>query len=260
MAEAMVSTRAMKITSVSGIFSIIGAVVLAASAYGQATITWGTAQQISGDTDVVTTGSLVAAYNLGDTGVTSTTVNGVTFAPYVFPQYPAQSVTLGNYAFVEDPDYLLSTDSAGYGSGAFAALSSEYKSLLVGFGGAGLPVTLTLTISGLTAGHEYLFEWWNNYSGSTSSNFDTTATAGDSLSLDANVGNVQGNLGQYGIGTFTASGTTEDIAFTGSFGPAISAFQLRETTAVPEPSSYAMIAGLAVLGLVFLRRRKARTA
>ena len=47
-----------------------------------ALITWGSATTISGDTDVSTSGTLVGAFNIGGTGVPSTTVNGVTFQSF----------------------------------------------------------------------------------------------------------------------------------------------------------------------------------
>ncbi|MFM7740995.1 MAG: PEP-CTERM sorting domain-containing protein, partial [Planctomycetota bacterium] len=67
-------------------------------------------------------------------------------------------------------------------------------------------------------------------------------------------------LGQYVIGRFTASGTSQSIDFTGSalYGsstmPAINGFQVR---AVPEPATSAMaLAGIACGGYSMWRRRK----
>ena len=58
-------------------------------------ITWGSATNISGDTDVVTTGTLVGALNPGPFGVPNTTVNGVTFQAAAFT-HPF-SDTFGNF-------------------------------------------------------------------------------------------------------------------------------------------------------------------
>jgi hypothetical protein len=71
--------------------------------------------------------------------------------------------------------------------------------------------------------------------------------------LDANTSDAEGGVGQYAIGYFTPGGSTASIAFNGLSQPAISAFQLRQ---IPEPSTYAFLSGLTVLGLTFLRRRK----
>ena len=49
-------------------------------------VTWGTATGITGDSDVSTNGTLIYAYNLGASGVTSTTVNGVTFDAWTIPR------------------------------------------------------------------------------------------------------------------------------------------------------------------------------
>ena len=51
-----------------------------------AVITWGAAQNITGDSDVSLADSLVRAFNLDGSGtVASTTVNGVTFEPFGIP-------------------------------------------------------------------------------------------------------------------------------------------------------------------------------
>ncbi len=89
------------------------ATALAAQAVPVANITWGSAQNIIGDSDVSTLGSLLYAYNAGEDGVASTTVNGVLFSPYVFPHYPAQTTTTGSVTFTESPDYLWSINTLG---------------------------------------------------------------------------------------------------------------------------------------------------
>jgi hypothetical protein len=96
----------------------------------------------------------------------------------------------------------------------------------------------------------------------------TTAAATNSVTLSANTSGsqsgpgpgVDGGIGQYAVGTFTADSTSLSITFNGpaltSSQPLINGFQLR-TVAVPEPSTYAMaLAGLACGGSVVFRRRK----
>ena len=63
-------------------FAILAAVTLLLWEVGRAdaaAILWGSPNTISGNTDVDTTGTLVGAFNMGGTGVPTTTVNGVTF-------------------------------------------------------------------------------------------------------------------------------------------------------------------------------------
>jgi hypothetical protein len=61
---------------------LVGVVALALLAVSQvqaAVMTWEGIGQISGDSDVLTNGTLVGAYSIGN--ATPTTVNGVTFLP-----------------------------------------------------------------------------------------------------------------------------------------------------------------------------------
>jgi hypothetical protein len=59
----------------AGILSV--AMIFAAPTTEAASITWGGAQNIAGDSDVSTSGTLVGAINIGAPGVANTTVNGV---------------------------------------------------------------------------------------------------------------------------------------------------------------------------------------
>jgi len=237
-----------------------------------AEITWGSAQNITADSDVSTLGTLLYAYNIGEAGVASTTVNGVLFSPYVFPQYPAQTTTTGSVTFTESPDYLFPLSNLGTGSGSFGDLSSEdYKTLLSSGGSAGSPTTITGTFGGLTLGNDYLIQWWSNDSALTwGGAFEETQASQvgspSTVTLDSNLSNSSGGLGQYAIGTFTATSSFVDFQLNGSgidF-PLINAFQIRDVTsaAVPEPgqiaASLVLLAGIG--GYVFLKRRKAAKA
>jgi len=85
----------------------------------------------------------------------------------------------------------------------------------------------------------------------------TTATAINSVTLDANTTATVGGVGQYATGTFTASGSVQAFTLSevsGGFNPLINALQVR-AVAVPEPSTYVMaLAGLACGGLSMWRR------
>ena len=233
--------------------SLVGALTLFSSVAQSATITWGAAQQISGAGDVSTNGTLVGAYNVGGTGVPSTTVNGVTFQSFSTNNGNGSS---GNFTTVGSG--FIGQTNTGHGSAnaPFSTLPAAYQTLLqsasVPFGGA-----ITLTISGLIAGMQYQFQWWANDS---STEFGrTTATAGNSVGLNHNTGS-EGGLGEWVIGSFTADAATQSITFEGDgdFG-SVNAFQLRliapPTTGVPETGSSIALLGLAMSGMAFARRK-----
>ncbi len=248
--------------------------LLAITAFGSAgaihaadIITWNTPVLISGDTDVDTTGSLLYAYNLGSSGVTSTTVNGVGFSAWAFPANGTSTTsttpTIANANFTETPGRLFSSNGLGTVTGAFSSLTTEYKALLGTAGYADQFTTMTLTLNNLTPGQSYLFQWWiNNSSLALSAGSDrnmrlTTSTAGNAVGLASNVAGTTGALGQYVSGTFTASSSSTTIAYTGTDGsnvPLINAFQLR---VVPEPSTWAL-GGIATMVLFSAARRRNR--
>lgn len=218
-------------------------------------ITWGTPANITGDSDVVTTGTLVYAYNLGNTGVQTTTVNGVSFVAWEVPYFNL-TTTNGDVKIDETTGYLTSFNTLGTVAGNFSTLSSDYQTLLGSGASASNAATMKLTLAGLTPGADYIFQWWINNSSLTKAfelNDDmllTTSSVGaNSVNLNGNVGSTSGNLGQYVTATFTATGTTKILDFDGTNGsnfPLINAFQLRE---VPEPSTWIM-GGLATTLLV----------
>lgn len=212
-------------------------------------INWGTPVTISGDTNVRTDGSLVAAFNMNGNSVS---VNGVPFASWTFP-FMATTTTMGNFTITESPGHLLAYSNLGSTSSPFAGLSSNYQTLLSSAVSSDDNNAITLTINGLTLGQQYEFQWWVNASGTTSG-FRTTASAPLAVSLDDNTSNAIGGVGQTVVGTFTAGDVFETITFTGTDStqaPTINAFQFR---AIPEPSSL----GLFVIGAVLasLARRR----
>jgi len=229
-------------------------------------ITWGSAQNITGDSDVSTLGTLLYAYNAGEAGVASTTVNGVLFSPYVLPHHPAQTTTTGSVTFTESPDYLWSINTLGTVVPPFDFLSGNYATLLSSGGSANSLNTITATLGGLTGGRDYLIQWWSNDSAFINGGIfiQTQASqAGNpsSVTLGSNLSNSVGGLGQYAIGTFTATDSFVEFDLNGIGGfPLINAFQIRDVTssAVPEPGQVAasilLLAGIG--GYVWLKRRK----
>jgi len=216
-------------------------------------INWGTPSAISGDTDVRTDGSLVAAFNMNGNAVN---VNGVPFASWTFPSM-ATTTTMGNFTITESPGHLLAYSTLGSASAPFANLSSNYQTLLSSAVSSDDNNTISLTINNLILGQQYEFQWWLNasqYNG-TGSGFRTTASAPLPVTLDDNTSNAIGGVGQTVVGTFTAGDVFETITFTGvdsTQAPTINAFQLR---AVPEPSSLALLALATCLATAARRRR-----
>jgi hypothetical protein len=216
-------------------------------------ITWGTATNISGDSDVNTTGTLFGAFSLGGP---NTTVNGVTFTGI------GSHGTWGNFTFNGTGTLLgvgfISTNPP------FSTLSAAYQELLGNYGG---PVagSLSLTINGLTVGDQYEFEWWANlsttYQGGPSLTNQITATAGNSVQLSSNTTGTDGGVGQFVLGNFTATTTSEAITFSGSPTTFINALQVRDlgpATATPEPASLTLLGlgSLSLLGYGWRRRRQ----
>lgn len=235
------------------VVAVIACVFCTTSA-NAAAIVWGSAQQITADADVSTTGTLVGAFNVGGN---ATTINGVNFQAF---QITGASNTVG--------DFNLSAAAMGQGSFTtlqppFSGLSSAYQSMVSTSGGSfGL---VTLTMSNLTIGQQYQFQVWVNDSQDHNPpgyTFDIEVSAGNSIDLDPNPSTLEGGLGQYVIGTFTANAVSQAVTFDNSeIGGHLNGFQLRAINSsspanVPLPPAVwgGLILGAAAVGS-HLRRR-----
>jgi hypothetical protein len=142
-------------------------------------------------------------------------------------------------------------DGGDSGDATYNALLSEAN---FGLGGSSVTITLgdvsALGGVALLDGQDYQLQLWFVDDNTTG----RTMIYGDGEASPSTV-SLLGTNGQYAIGTFTASGTTQDLTLVASgFGQAhLSAMQLR---AVPEPGTYALIGGLLALSHVMLRRRR----
>lgn len=206
-----------------------------------ATINWGSAQNIVGAADVLTTGSLFASANFGGSP-SVVTVNGVQFDPFTITN-GGTSQTVGNITLTG------TSNQAGQenlrGSSATLGGPASYNGLLsqtAFLSNTTTPPTLGVIISGLTIGADYLIQYWVNDGRTSPTNFSNRTTIVGGVTLDVNVSGASGGFGQYITGTFTADATTQSFnAIAGSAGRAdANAMQVR---VVPEPSTIAIVIG-----------------
>ncbi|MCY2932126.1 MAG: PEP-CTERM sorting domain-containing protein [Planctomycetota bacterium] len=203
-----------------------------------APVTWGAAQNLVDDTDVLTTGASVYAYQFcpnlhwpdHDPPIV---VNGVSFLPgdttagYEWNDAIAWWVWGTNVTFSRTGD-----GYCGPYFGPNAGLSAEYNAILTGAMWTYAPCTLTL--GNLTPETNYAVQVWSNSNHPNTSPTDYTSLDGQ-VSLLGNrdatgeYGSYVGNGGQYSIGHFTTGvgQTTQTIALTGVPQVLISAIQLR---------------------------------
>lgn len=199
-----------------------------------ADITWGAPTDISGPSDVSTTGTLVEAINAAADDITDTVVvNGVSFtSASLLPNNAGADIYLGTTG--DDAyDQLLSNVDFG-GGGDLFNLSAESRPLADGL---------------LQSGSAYEVQVW----------FVDDRPAQDARVMQFGDGNGNTVLlnDQFAIGNFTADGASQELTLDAQdFGNAhITAYQVR---AVPEPSSLASFGLAALLGLATATRRRRR--
>ena len=248
-------------------FSILAPAILFFLGHAQAALfSWNAATNISGDSDVLNTGALVGAFNVGDGGVGSTTVNGVAFSPFAVNSTggPVSNVTVGNFNLATTDIFLSDNTLYGSGSNPFASLSANYQTLLRSATIVSNliidPATFNLTLSGLTMGNQYKFQWFASASGPGT--LLHASTAGNTVTLSDNVTNAEGGLGQYATGAFTADSASQVINFSSAGGAnptaLINGFQLRDFGPVPEPTGVAT--AMLCMGVAAMRRKRAGEA
>lgn len=212
---------------------------------------------ISGNSNISTNGSGLLAYNFGNT---TETINGVTFAQATVST--ASSITIGgsNEGAIQFSGGQWSQNNASFGgssSNPYASLSTAYQGFLIGATGAGGDRDVTLL--NLDSGQEYEIQFWSNDSRNIASVWTrtNTFTATNSATLDFNVQNAGGGLGQFATGVFTADAASQLINLTSnSDNVQIQGYQIR---AIPEPTSIVLLLG-ALAGLALMRRHRSTQA
>lgn len=222
------------------------ALLITAPPVNASTITWGTPQQITNNTDVSTTGTLFQAANFNGSNVT---VNGVTFSGFAVTA-GGTSATSGNIG-VTGTNFspaTLSTSSTPYG-----ALSLNYRNLLGPVLTQGASSPLNFTLSNLTIGDTYQIQYWVNDPRTNS--LGRTVNVG-SVVLDPNTSaDTSGGLGQFVLGQFVADAATQSFSASPASG-SITYANAIQVRVIPEPGTCALAAaGLVVAGFFPLIRR-----
>jgi hypothetical protein len=226
-------------------------VSLGAGRAGAAVITFGAAQQITGDSDILTNGTTDRAYLFAANSGPPDTINGVTFTEFDSnggnPNGDTSTFTNGL------------TGVFGSGNPPYSNLSQAYQILLSSAhynGSTGTPASITL--NNLTVGDDYEIQVFVNDSR------DIGGIRSESISgspyLEFNTTGSDGGLGEYVTGTFTADSTSQTLTFTpasDNFSVAqVNGLQLRNLSAVPEPSSLVLLGVGAITGLGYARARR----
>jgi len=197
-----------------------------------ASMVWQSPRAITGTAaDVITSGTLVGAYSLVQTGYNVTaapipaTVNGVGFYA-VLPNSTLANLTTAGFSG--------GADLFGSTSGAFAALTDvDYQRLLRRgnyTNNASTSAPLQITLNNLTPNTTYMVQIWANDSrgGTVPRGEVFKSLAGNPSATLTYRPPAVGGLGQYIVGTFTtgASETTQNIISTTTLGQ-VNALQIR---------------------------------
>ncbi|MBK1884305.1 PEP-CTERM sorting domain-containing protein [Luteolibacter pohnpeiensis] len=226
------------------IATFIASAALLTAAANAAVITWGSVEDTTGISVVSTNGTLVSAYN---GGASSVVINGDTWvANNVLGSLQASMMGGGT---TDDTDFTTLLTQATFGGGS-GQTSIDLGTFVVG---------RTYEIQIFFVDQRTTSTGLNDRVMAYSST-DSTGAIGDTVLLEADPNNsLDSPYGQYVIGTFTADGSDPDLVlqpYLASFGNShIAAWQIRDITAVPEPSGVALLS-FSAFALAFIRRVK----
>ncbi|MDE3099590.1 MAG: hypothetical protein KGJ88_08950, partial [Verrucomicrobiota bacterium] len=186
---------------------------------GSSSIVWGTNTTVTADSDIFTNGTLLYAYNWSGT---NQTVNGIAFTG-------TTSANPGNVAITGIGSYYGNYTSS---QPPFSSLSQAYQNLLRGAEYNSGTATATLTMNGLTAGRVYAVQFWvSDPRGGGTIGRTETLSGSNVVVLAYNVPAATGGVGQYSIGVFTATGSSQSFSFVGSASTQINALLVSDVTA-----------------------------
>jgi len=184
-----------------------------------ASIAFNAPTTISADTDAITAGSFISAY---DESNSAQTINGVSFTAGNSKSALGSSFSMG----------FGSVNNTAFGSAAgapFSNLSSAYQNALKG--GAYFDGTaVTVTLNSLTSGHQYAIQLWVVDDRATGRTETITSSNGNTQTLDYNSTDANGGVGQFATGIFTANTTTQQLTLNGNQSSQMNAIQLRDVT------------------------------
>jgi hypothetical protein len=191
----------------------------------RAQVTWSAPATVVGDTDILTVGNVLYAYDWGNNTVT---VNGVNFAAS-----SSGSGASPNVAFTVSTGGI-NNNTTAFGSTSatpFTSLSAAYQGILKGgdYANSG-NATITVTLNSLTVGDEYAVQLWVNDDRSGEATRTETVTGSNSVLLAYNAIQSAGGVGQYIIGVFTAATTSQTFTLLGAASTQLNALQVRDIT------------------------------
>jgi hypothetical protein len=186
-----------------------------------AAITWGPANPIAGDSDVITAGTLVYAYTWS--GISSN-VNGVSFT--------GSATINGGADVLAFVFFNLNPNAFTSASTPFSALSTAYRNILIGADFIAPATPVPVRLANLTIGRKYAVQVWvNDPRGPEDARNETITSLGgntNTLKFSTNTLMNPGGPGQYTVGTFTADATNQTFTLTGNDVTQMNALQLRD--------------------------------
>lgn len=210
-------------------------------------ITWGSAQNTTGATDVRTNGTLFAAFNAGPDDGSSVNVNGVEFVNASPFQFGAGSFLGGGDTGDVGLNRLLNQNSFNFNNPN--------------------PGNGLIDLGVFDVGTTYEIQVF--FTDQRSNSNDRTVFYGstDGVNNGSEVGllgdpnqNVSAPFGQFAIGTFVGDGFDPDLVVRADgithTSAQITAWQVRAVSAVPEPSSLIYFGTIGIVGLIRRRKKK----
>jgi len=217
------------------LFAAIASLAMVNSA-SASVITWQTPHNISGASDVNTTGTTFGTWAPGSYSANPYTVNGVDF--YSTSNLPG--LTFNNFWAFQNVFGSPGTSDANYN---YLLQNAIYDGT----------DPATVSWNGLTVGHTYLVELWTNDTRSgVESRTETFSGSASDVSSSVAFQTAATGAGQYIVGTFDASTVSQTITLQGNQAGQLNLIQVRDITpppSLPEPATLSLF-GLGALAML----------